>query len=113
MPETEMDSIGENEQLLLAEMQVLLSELRTHLSLVRTGAGVSVGAISVFFLTLVNGAYLPGKLQLYEGYIYFFLAFLTVVGVILFVNSQAKILAIRRLIRRAKHENTRVDQIVV
>lgn len=101
------------EQLILAELQVLLAELRTHLSLVRTGAGMIVGVISVTFLLLANGEYLPTSFDTYDYMIYGILGILALTGIFLFIRSERKIMAIMRLIHQAERRNKRIDQIMV
>lgn len=98
---------------MLAEIQVLLAELRTHLSLVRTGAGIVVSAATLGFLLLSNGAYLPFVTEMHTTVIYSILLFSVLGGVYLFVRSERKILAITGLIRSAEKKNKRIDKLMV
>jgi hypothetical protein len=94
-------------------MQVLLAQLRTHLSLVRTGAGMFVGSLTVMFLLLANAPVLPPFFARALTLIFGLLSLSMVLGVVIFIRSEAKIIAVGRLIKEAEKQSKEIDRIMV
>jgi disulfide bond formation protein DsbB len=100
------------EQLMLAEMQVLLAQLRTQLSVVRVGMALTSGAVTIFFVLEANNWQLFG-LETYNWYFRIALALVALLGVGRFANAERKIVKIHHLIRASEEKNKRIGEIMV
>jgi hypothetical protein len=100
------------EQLMLAEMQVLLAQMRTQLSIVRVGMALTSGALTIFFVLEANHWDLFGLMG-YEWYLRCALAIMALIGLWRFANAEHKIVKIHRLIREAEEKNKRIGEIMV
>jgi hypothetical protein len=101
-----------SEQLMLAEMQVLLAQMRTQLSVVRVGMALTSGAVTVFFILEANQWQIFG-LEPYDWYLRFVLAAVIILGLWRFGNAERKIVKIHHLIREAEKKNERIGEIMV
>lgn len=108
-----MTADTKNEQLVLAEMQVLLAQLRTQLSILRAGMGLIAGSISIAFLLftsdwLQNSEFawldLPAKLTL---------GVFAIVGLWRLLSAERKLRRINKLIHQMQKKDKLVDQIIV
>lgn len=103
-----------DESLLLSELQLLLAEKRTYLSLFRTGIAVFIAPLSVISILIVTINYHT----LLDDFttslpILGILIGLSVVGFFMFVNSEKKIKKLNGLINEAKRINKHVENMIV
>jgi uncharacterized membrane protein YidH (DUF202 family) len=102
------------EELLLNEIQLLLAEKRTYLSLLRTGLAVFGAPLSiVVFLLATTNFHGIFENHLIGGVIIGTLIFISLVGLWIFFGADRKLTRINRLIYRIKNENKRVAEIIV
>ena len=103
----------QNEQLILAEMQVLLSQMRTQLSILRAGMALVAGSLTIAFLLLTNHWVLEGSWSWTDLPIKLVLGAVAVLGLWRFASSERKIMRIHKLIRDVEHKNKLVDRLMV
>lgn len=103
---------AENEQLALAEIQVLLSQLRTQLSILRAGMGLVAGAISIAFILFTSNWLAQSEAFWLDMPIKAFLGVLVVVGLWRMLAAERKLRRINRLIHEMEKNNKLVDRIV-
>ncbi len=106
-------STPQNEQLILAEMQVLLAQMRTQLSILRAGMALVAGALTITFLILTNHWVLEGGWAWADLPVKIILAGVAVVGLWRFASAERKIMRIHKLIRDVEHKNKLVDRLMV
>jgi uncharacterized membrane protein YidH (DUF202 family) len=103
-----------SESLLLSELQLVLAEKRTYLSILRTG-------LAVFTVPLTVIAFLGATAE-YHGIftnaivaivVVGGLAIISVIGLIIFYISQRKLRRLNTFVYHIKEENKRIAEIVV
>lgn len=100
------------DQLLLAEMQVLLAQLRTQLSIVRAGMALFGGAVTVYFVLEANqwnvfgidDFILEAKLAL---------GVIALLGLWRFMSAERKIVLVHKLIHKAEGDSKLIDELMV
>ncbi len=102
-----------NEQLILAEMQVLLAQLRTQLSILRAGMGLVAGAVSIAFLLFTSDWLARSEVPWLDLPAKTFLGVLVIVGLWRLMSSERKLRKINRLIHQMQEKNKLVDQLIV
>lgn len=89
------------EQLLLAEMQVLLAQLRTQLSLLSAGMGLFGGSLTIYFLLQANHWAVIG-LDRYPLQAKGALIIIALLGLWRFMSAERKIMLIHKLIKKPR-----------
>lgn len=110
---TEKDEAKAKEEIELSELQVLFAQLRTQLSIMRTGVGVLVGSLSVLFLLLANEWVVGERGALLDYFAKGILALLIVIGLWRIMVAQRKLRAINNMIHKIEAGDKRVDELVV
>ncbi|MEZ4156362.1 MAG: hypothetical protein R3B52_00075 [Candidatus Paceibacterota bacterium] len=103
-----------SEKVLLGEVQLLLAEKRTYFSLLRTG-------IAIFTFPLTVLAFLAATTQYHQIFERIFiglpltitLLLISVIGLMLFFNAEAKLKRLNMLLKDTISKNRRVSQMVV
>lgn len=104
---------SKNEQLVLAEMQVLLSQLRTQLSILRAGMGLIAGAVSIAFILFTSNWLITSELSWLDLPAKAFLGVLTSVGLWRLLSAERKLKRINKLIHKMEKQDKLVDSIIV
>jgi len=108
-----MSNHEKNEQLVLAEMQVLLAQLRTQLSIVRAGMGLIAGSVSIAFILFTSNWLERSELAWLDLPAKGMLGMLTIVGLWRLLNAERKLKRIHKLIRNMEKQDKLIDQIIV
>lgn len=103
----------QNEQLILAEMQVLLAQLRTQLSILRAGMGLVAGSVSIAFLLFTSDFVAKSEVPWLDLPAKTFLGVLVIVGLWRLMSSERKLRKINKLIHQMQEKNKVVDQLIV
>lgn len=103
----------QNDQLILAEMQVLLAQLRTQLSILRAGMGLVAGSISIAFLLFTSDFVKQSEVPWLDLPAKAFLGFLVIVGLWRLMSSERKLRKINKLIHEMQEKNKVVGSIIV
>jgi uncharacterized membrane protein YcjF (UPF0283 family) len=103
----------QNEQLVLAEMQVLLSQLRTQLSILRAGMGLVAGAVSIAFILFTSNWIAQSSVPWLDLPAKTFLGVLVIVGLWRLMSSERKLRKINKLIHQMQAKDKLVDSIIV
>jgi uncharacterized membrane protein YidH (DUF202 family) len=102
-----------NEQLMLAEMQVLLAQLRTQLSILRAGMGLVAGSVSIAFLLFTSNWLEYSNVPWLDLPAKTFLSLLVIVGLWRLLSSERKLHKIHKLIHQMQSKDKLVDSIIV
>ena len=102
-----------SDQLILAEVQVLLAQMRTQLSLLRAGMAVVAGSLTIAFLLLTNHWVLEGQWAWADLPAKIILGFSAILGLWRLASAERKILRIHKLIREVEHKNKLVGELMV
>lgn len=109
-----MDKKILSEQLLLSEIQVLLSEKRTYYAILRTGLGIITVPLTVIIFLSATAQYHKLFSYVWIGAVLIIcLLAMSLFGVALFFYAQRKLRRLQKLIRIIENKNQRVDEIVV
>ncbi len=103
----------DGEELTLAELQVLMSQLRTQLSIMRTGVAALVGALSIAFLILANQWTFRGDWAWLNMPFYIMLTVLVCVGLWSMVAAERKLIAINKIIHKIERKDKHIEELIV
>ncbi|MBI2004983.1 hypothetical protein HYS79_02370 [Patescibacteria group bacterium] len=101
------------EEITLAELQVLLSQLRTQLSIVRTGVGALLGALSLTFLILANQWTFKGDWAWLNMLFYVMLGVLVFLGLWRMAVAERKLVAINKIIHNIERKDKHIEELIV
>ncbi len=102
-----------SDQLILAEVQVLLAQMRTQLSILRAGMALIAGALTISFLLLTNHWVLEGEWSWADLPVKIVLATVAIIGLWRLGSAERKIRRIHHLIREVERKNKLVGEIMV
>jgi hypothetical protein len=108
-----MNTTERSDQLILAEVQVLLAQMRTQLSILRAGMALIAGSLTISFLLLTNHWVLEGEWAWADWPVKLVLGAAAIIGLWRLGSAEQKIRKIHRLIRDVEHKNKLVDEIMV
>src|SRR3989338_7433585 len=94
-----------SDQLILAEVQVLLAQMRTQLSILRAGMALIAGTLTIAFLLLTNHWILESEWAWADLPIKMILAATAIIGLWRLASAERKIRRIHQLIREVEHKN--------
>lgn len=103
----------DGEELTLAELQVLMSQLRTQLSIMRTGVVALVGALSLTFLILANQWTFKDEWAWLNIPFYLMLVALVCVGLWRMAVAERKLVAINKMIHKIERKDKRIEDLIV
>ena len=98
---------------MLAEMQVLLAQLRTQLSILRAGMALVAGSLTIAFLLLTNHWVLEGSWAWADLSVKVVLGLAAVLGLWRIASSERKVRRIQQLIHSTERKNKIIDELIV
>lgn len=109
-----MPHVNPPEQLLLAEIQVLLAEKRTYYAVFRTGLGIMTVPLTVIIFLIATSQYHGIFRHFWLGsFIVAGLILVSLGGIYILFQSHLKIKRIGQLIANIERENKHIDEIIV